>query len=166
MLDPDAVPDVAVEELLARFLLVKGFIRGDGTLKHNEFMPPPSGKLSVMRHRDATQDEIWAEGREVSRLRAKGLLGRADLVAGGCQTEGLQVIKSPLQADPVSKPEPRRRLANPNHADLVFPPPAAADPGIPPPKADQMAIAKALVAHRVPAIPPPVDLGESPHAAD
>lgn len=166
MLDPDTVPDVADDEVLARFLLVKGFIRGDGTLKHNELMPPPSGKLSVMRHRSATQDEIWAEGREVSRLRARNLLGRAELVAGVCRAEGLQVIKSPLQADPASKPEPRRRLANPNHADLVFPPPAAADAGIPPAKADQMAIAKALVAHRVQAIPPPVDLGESPRAAD
>ena len=156
MLNPAAVPDVTDDERLARFVMVQGVIRADGTLRHNEFLPPLSGKLSVMRHLQASDDEIWAEGREVARLRAKGLFGRVDLGAGDCRSVGLRVIKSPLQADPPSNPEPRRRLSSPNHADLVFPT-AAAIPRTPLPKADQMAIAKALVANGFRVIPPPMD---------
>jgi hypothetical protein len=68
MLNPAAVPDVTDDERLARFVMVQGVIRADGTLRHNEFLPPLSGKLSVMRHLQASDDEIWAEGREVRRL--------------------------------------------------------------------------------------------------
>jgi hypothetical protein len=110
-----------------------------------------------MRHLEATEQDIWDEGREVARLRAKELVGRIDLNAGECRRVGLQVIKAPLVADPPSKPEPRRRLANPNHADLVFPTAAAAIPRAPLPKADLMAIAKALVANGLRVIPPPID---------
>ena len=156
MLNPAAVPDVTDDERLARFVMVQGVIRADGTLRHNEFLPPLSGKLSVMRHLQASDDEIWAEGREVARLRAKGLFGRVDLGAGDCRSVGLRVIKSPLQADPPSNPEPRRRLSSPNHADLVYPVAAVANPGSTLPKADQMAIAKALVANGLRVIPPPV----------
>jgi hypothetical protein len=157
MLDPAAVPDVGDEEILARFAIGKRAVRADGTLKDNELIPPPSGKLSVMRHLEATEQDIWDEGREVARLRAKELVGRIDLNAGECRRVGLQVIKAPLVADPPSKPEPRRRLANPNHADLVFPTAAAAIPRAPLPKADLMAIAKALVANGLRVIPPPID---------
>lgn len=157
MLDPAAVPDVDDEEILARFATGKRAVRADGTLKDNELLPPPSGKLSVMRHLEATEQEIWDEGREVARLRAKKLVGRIDLNAGECRRVGLQVIKAPLVADPPSKPEPQRRLANPNHADLVFPTAAAAIARAPLPKADLMAIAKALVANGLRVIPPPID---------
>ena len=156
MLDPAAGPDVGDEEILARFAIGKRAVRADGTLKDNELLPPPSGKLSVMRHLEATEQEIWDEGREVARLRAKELVGRIDLNSGECRRVGLQVIKAPLVADPPSKPEPQRRLANPNHADLVFPT-AAAIPRTPLPKADQMAIAKALVANGFRVNPPPMD---------
>lgn len=161
MLSPDAVPDVTDDERLARFVMVQSVIRADGTLRHNEFIPPSSGKLSVMRHLQATEDEIWGEGREVARLRAKKLLGRFDLNAGECRRTGLQVIKSPLQVDPPSNPEPRRRIANPNHADLVFPCAAATNPGTPLTKADQMAIAKVLVANGLAVIRAPEDTDES-----
>ncbi|GDX95582.1 hypothetical protein LBMAG47_12460 [Planctomycetia bacterium] len=157
MLDPAAVPDVGDEEILARFAIGKRAVRADGTLKDNELIPPPSGKLSVMRHLEATEQDIWDEGREVARLRAKELVGRIDLNAGECRRVGLQVIRAPLVADPPSKPEPRRRLANPNHADLVFPTAAAAIPRAPLPKADLMAIAKALVANGLRVIPTPID---------
>jgi len=157
MLDPAAVPDVGDEEILARFAIWKRAVRADGTLKDNELIPPPSGKLSVMRHLEATEQDIWDEGREVARLRAKELVGRIDLNAGECRRVGLQVIRAPLVADPPSKPEPRRRLANPNHADLVFPTAAAAIPRAPLPKADLMAIAKALVANGLRVIPTPID---------
>lgn len=166
MLDPSAVPDVADDELLARFLMVKGYIRADRTLRHNEFMPPPSGKLSVMRHLDATRDDIWAEGREVARLRAKELLGRADLITGVCRSEGLQVIKSPLQADPASKPEPRRRLANPNHADLIFPTSSSDSPAGAPTKSDQKSIAQRLAARQIKATPAPAVVADDASNAD
>jgi hypothetical protein len=146
---------------LARFVTVKKWVRADGTLKHNELIPPGSGKLSVMRHVQATEDEIWTEGREVARLRAKDLVGRVDLNAGECRRTGLEVIKSPLDVDPPSKPEPRRMLANPNHADLVYPLSDPANPGAPLPKADRMAIAKALLANGVQVLRVPVDSGES-----
>jgi hypothetical protein len=161
MLNPAEVPEVTDDESLARFLMVEKVIRADGTLRHNEFIPPSSGKLSMMRHLQATEAEIWDEGREVARLRAKKIVGRVDLNAGGCRRTGLQVIKSPLLVDPPSNPEPRRRLANPNHADLVFPCTAAANPGTPLTKADQMAIAKLLVANGPVVIRAPADTAES-----
>jgi len=117
--------------------MVRRWVRENGTLRHNEFIPPASGELSVTRHLEATADEIWDEGREVARLRAKSLLGRVDLRASDCRNIGLRVIKTPKAPAPLSDPEPRRILANPNHADLVF-------PSLP--KADQIAIAQALVA--------------------
>jgi hypothetical protein len=52
-------------------------------------------------------------------------------------------------------------LANPNHADLVYPLSDPANPGAPLPKADRMAIAKALLANGVQVLRVPVDSGES-----
>jgi hypothetical protein len=144
MLNPAALPDVADEENLARFAIGKRVLRPDGRLRENELLPPASGKLSVMRHLMATEQEIWDEGREVARLRARNLVGRLDLKAGDCRRLGLQVIKAPLAVDPPSKPEPRRRLANPNHADVGFPSTVALTPEIAMSKPDRMAIAKKL----------------------
>ncbi|MBM3956188.1 MAG: hypothetical protein FJ309_16550 [Planctomycetes bacterium] len=166
MLDPSKVPDVTDEETLARFVMVQGNIRADGTLRHNEFIPPASGKLSVMRHLQATTDEIWDEGREVARLRGKRLLARADFAAGECRSVGLRVTASPVELDPPSTAEPRRRLANPNHADVVYPTFAATHPGSPLPKADRMAIAKALVANGLRVIFAPVTSADPDSAAN
>jgi|694.fasta_scaffold135131_4 hypothetical protein len=161
MLNPASVPDVADVEVLARFAIGKRVLRENGTLKENQLLPPPCGKLSVMRHLDATEQEIWDEGREVARLRAKNLVGRLDFTAGYCRTVGLHVIKDPLVAEPPSKPEPRRRLANPNHADLVFP--SVGEPGLQATmsKPDRLAIAKALSAIGGTVIKVPADADES-----
>lgn len=121
MLDPNNIPPVDDNELLARFVTQSGqFRKRDGTVKSNLFMPHPYRELSVTRHREATETEIWAEGRSVAA--SKKLYGRADISCMNCQVDSLTVIAKPL---------PR----NPNHADIE---------GWPEEKADKKLIALKL----------------------
>ncbi len=129
MLDPKSVPPVDHKEVLARFVTQRSQFRpSDGTVKQNLFIPPPNLKLSVTRHRDATEAEIWQVGREVaremSRERVRTLYGRCDIRCGDCESEKLRVEPEPLDN-------------NPNHADIL---------GWPEQKQDQKAIAIKLAA--------------------
>ena len=63
MIDPAHVPDVAAEELLARYVLQGSHVRNSNqTVKPDAFIPHPYSDLSVTRHLQATADEIWAAG--------------------------------------------------------------------------------------------------------
>jgi hypothetical protein len=62
--------------------------------------------LSLTRHFQATEEELWNEGRRVSLLRQLTLYGRADVSVDAFLSESLQVVAKPL-------PE------NPNHADAI-----------------------------------------------
>ena len=107
MLDPDQVPDVAPDETVARFILFsKHFRPSDGTVKPDAFIPHPRLELSLTRHIQATEAELWEEGVRVSRLRNVNLHGRADLGVHVFLKEGLSVESRPI-------PD------NPNHADVT-----------------------------------------------
>lgn len=111
MISPANVPPVGAEELLARYVLQRSHIRtSDLTVKPDAFIPHPYRDLSVTRHRDATDGEIWNSGRIVATQTGKILHGRADVLAAVCNAQGLTVNAAPL-------PD------NPNHADISSWPP-------------------------------------------
>ena len=135
MIDPGSVPPVANEELLARFVTQSGqYRRIDNTVKQDLFIPNARREVSVMRHRDATEFEIWEVARSLAASLDRNLYGRSDIRAAACKVNGLRVVATP------SLP------TNPNHADILDWP---AD------KEDQKAIAQQLAAAASKLMPPP-----------
>lgn len=124
MIDPNNVPPVADNELLARFILNSNETRADGTVKPKLFLPYSRVELSVNRHREATLEETWQVGHGVARERARNLYGLANIRASSCRGVDLDVRATPL-------------VGNSNHSDIA---------GYPPRKEDQMALASKLAA--------------------
>ncbi len=124
MLDPNNIPPVADDELLARFIVNSNEKRDDGSVRPNLFLPYKLTALSVTRHRETTDQEIWNIGRQVAAQRVKTLYGRADIRASSCRIEPLDVVES-------------WQVENPNHADIV---------GYPPRKDEQLSLAEKLAA--------------------
>jgi hypothetical protein len=134
MIDGTSVPPVTADELLARFATQGSqFRKGDKTVKQDLFIPNSLGEVSVMRHWDATEGEIWAVGRAVASKMARTLYGRSDIQAAACQNLALTVVATPIAPD------------NPNHADIK---------GWPEKKEDQKAIAQKLAVVASKLIPP------------
>ncbi len=110
MIDPKSVPAVDSTETLARFILFSNHIRAkDNSIKPDAFLPHPYKELSVMRHRDATTDEIWQVGRAIACMRRRVLHGCGDIAANESLKKGLS-----LHADPILNRE--EQPDNPNHA--------------------------------------------------
>ena len=108
MLDPENIPNIHPEENLARFALSrKHFRKSNLSVKPDAFFPPPDKKLSVTRHRDATDLEIWNVGRMVALSREKELYGRADIQAFDFLEEKLDVLPDAIIPE------------NPNHANVT-----------------------------------------------
>lgn len=87
---------VSPAESLARFVLQPDWIRADGTLRPDPFVPHPHTDLSVTRHHGLTPEELWELGENVAaELRKKrpsaALLGRGDFQASLAFAHGLQV---------------------------------------------------------------------------
>jgi hypothetical protein len=133
MIDPEKVLPVADNEMLARYVTQSGQFRKDQTVKQDLFMPHPYSELSVTRHLNASDNEIWAVGLDVSKSMGRQLYGRADILADKCRIDSLQVTEKPL-------------VNNPNHADIE---------GWPSEKQNQKAIAIKLAASASHLIPPP-----------
>jgi len=95
MIDRDNVPPVAHDELLARFATQSAQFRAsDLTVKQDLFMPHPRSELSVMRHRDASLDEVWLIGQGTASQLNRFLYGRADIEAAACEFDELRVVAS------------------------------------------------------------------------
>jgi hypothetical protein len=110
MIDPSHVPEVTADEVVARFIVSSNEFRSsDGTVKPDAFIPRPYVELSVTRHRDATDDEIWAVGQNVAEVRRKALKGRADVAVQAFIDQALTVRADAVRNDP-------RLIDNPNHA--------------------------------------------------
>jgi hypothetical protein len=136
MLDPENIPSVEETELLARYVMQSSHFRSDLTVKPNLFIPHPYQELSVTRHRNATEAEIWQVGFNVATQQQRTLHGRSDILTGDCLVDSLRVTAQPF-------PD------NPNHADIE---------GWPTAKEDQKAIALKLAASATKLIPPPSTL--------
>ena len=100
-----AIP-VADEELLARFIIHRSHVRSDGTVRPEAFIPYKQVELSVTRHRELPESELWGAGELVAQKLGKTLVGRADNQAVTFRTCGLQVVPTPLDDDA-------------NHADVI-----------------------------------------------
>ena len=137
MSDGGTVPPVDSNEWLARFIHYQRHIRQDRTVRPDAFIPHPYPDLSVTRHLQLLEAELWQVGGDVARQSSKALHGRVDVQVFVFQQQQLQVI-----ADPVF-PE------NPNHANVT---------GWPAEKPAQKIIAQqiAAAASRVLA-PPPIN---------
>lgn len=140
MLDPNHIPPVEDDECLARYATQSGHFRSsDKQVKQSLFLPHPRQELSVTRHREATETEIWSAGNDVATALGRTLYGRADIRAGNCKIETLQVVAKPIKNNP-------KVSDNPNHADIE---------GWPTSKEDQKAIALKLAASASKLINPP-----------
>jgi hypothetical protein len=107
MLDPTNVPAVESDELLARYIFSdRHFSRENRRVKAGAFMPAPDGAISVTRHREATQDELWQVGQAIARLRDSTLYARADVLSATCASWQLSVKAAPIDG-------------NPNHANVA-----------------------------------------------
>lgn len=108
-----AVEPVGTEERLARFVLRKDWVRNDQTIRPEAFIPHPHNDLSVSRHLERPEPELWDEGKAVAAARGLQLHGRADFIASDVIGQNLRVEAAPL-------PE------NPRHAVVVGWPPEKA----------------------------------------
>lgn len=99
-------PQVHDLELLARFVLVRRWLRSDESLRPDAFIPYPWPDLSVTRHIGLVEDELWQLGQQVAEASRRPLLGRADL-----ETERVRHLELEVQAAPVE--------GNANHANIT-----------------------------------------------
>jgi len=113
MIDPQNVPGVEFNEVLARFVLSSSHIRNsDNTIKSDAFIPHPYTDLSVTRHRDAAEAEIWNVGAGIAAFQRKTLHGRGDVLTSVFLERGLKVLADPMIGD-AQLPD------NPNHANVT-----------------------------------------------
>lgn len=125
MIDPDNVPAVADNELLARFIVNSNEKKSDGSVNFKLFMPYTHVELSVNRHREASLRETWQIGIRIAQQRQRTLYGLANIRASNCRANKLDVKPDPILPD------------NPNHANIT---------GYPSEKEEQMALAMRLAA--------------------
>jgi hypothetical protein len=104
---------VADDELLARYIFHSGYIRSsDKTVKQNAFIPPNNLELSVTRHINFTEDDIWSMGKNAATHRKLPLYGRADVKTEYVKKQNLEVRPQPIRNHPDVGD-------NPNHANIV-----------------------------------------------
>jgi hypothetical protein len=100
---------VADWERLARFITKHWWVRPDGSIQSDAFIPPKDLNLSVTRHLSLSEERLWAIGKKVVDAIAEKcsaqLVGRADISAHDVARHALTVEAAPL-------PE------NPNHAHI------------------------------------------------
>lgn len=104
MTDETELPPVTDDELLARFVLFRKWIRNDQTVRQDAFIPYPYPNLSVTRHIGLSESELWQLGQSVADKRALPLYGRADVPVRAIKSRFLDIEPTP---------EPR------NHANIT-----------------------------------------------
>ena len=98
----------ATNELLARYITSsRWFRRHDRTVKQDAFIPPENPlELSVTRHLNLTEDNLWSIGKGIVKDTTRTLHGRADVETDHVLAQKLSVVSQPV-------PD------NPNHANIV-----------------------------------------------
>lgn len=113
------------DEWLARFILFSKWIRAsDQTVRPAAFIPHPYPDLSVTRHKNLPEQELWRIGQGVADARPAKLYGRADIQVAEIRRQTLTVESKPV-------------ANNANHANVV---------GWPVEKSAQISIAQQLAA--------------------
>ncbi|MCX6089951.1 MAG: hypothetical protein NTX88_06225 [Candidatus Atribacteria bacterium] len=99
---------IANNELLARYITSsRWFRKQDQTVKQDAFIPPEDPlELSVTRHVNLAENDIWSIGRGIARSISRTLHSRADVETGYVTAQSLSVVPQPV-------PD------NPNHANIV-----------------------------------------------
>lgn len=92
----EPMPPVADDEFLSRFVLHKSHFRHDQTLKADPFIPHPHADLSVTRHLELDDKDLWSIAEDVARQTGKALYGRAENCAGTYQDHQLAVVAAPV----------------------------------------------------------------------
>lgn len=104
------LPPVAYDEWLARFIWLKSRVRQNQTVRPDAFIPPKDLQLSVTRHINLSEEELWNIGQRVADQAANTptvpLYGRADLCVRDVSAQNLRTEASP-------------RDDNRNHADII-----------------------------------------------
>ncbi len=102
------IGSVAPNELLARYITSsKWFRKEDQTVKQDAFIPPESPlELSVTRHLNLAENNIWTIGKKIAGSISRTLHGRADVETSHVIAQQLNVVPHPVQD-------------NPNHANIV-----------------------------------------------
>lgn len=83
------------DELLARFVLFTKWIRSNGRVAQDAFIPDRSRELSVIRHLGLTEDELWSCGQEIADSRPATLYGRADIQVAEVTKQSLRCVADP-----------------------------------------------------------------------
>ena len=97
---------VLASEIIARFILFSRWIRLDGTVRQDAFIPDDRLELSVTRCSGVPEREIWGIAEGIARVSGRNLHGKADVGVAVVRSNSLDVKASP-QAE------------NPYHADVV-----------------------------------------------
>lgn len=102
------IGSVASSELLARYITAsKWFRKQDQTVKQDAFIPPDEPlELSVTRHLNLNENDIWTIGKKIAGSISRTLHGRADVETAHVMAQQLNVVPHPV-------------LDNPNHANIV-----------------------------------------------
>ena len=100
---------ITADERLARVILFSTWIRSSDsgkTVKPDAFIPYPYSDLSVTRHKNLSEQELWCIGQAIADARPATLYGRADICAAEARRQSLSI-------------EPRPVSNNPNHAVVL-----------------------------------------------
>ncbi|MDR4495980.1 MAG: hypothetical protein R3B74_16500, partial [Nitrospirales bacterium] len=85
--------------------LHRSHLRQDWTVKPDAFIPHPWPDLSVTRHLQLSEPELWNIAKIVAKQTEKTLYGRVDVRALDFERQTLRVVSTPV-------------LENPNHASV------------------------------------------------
>ena len=94
------------DEMLARFVLKKEWIRKDSTIKQDVFIPPKDLQLSVTRHAGISTKQLIETGKSVADETSLEFLGRADIEVEAVIKNALKAVAWPL-------------AKNQNHAHVI-----------------------------------------------
>ncbi len=102
------VSPVDDHERLARFILFSGWFRkSELSVKPEAFVPHPYPDLSVTRHGELAERELWDIGKAIADFRPSATLyGRADIDVAEIRKHSLNVLAAPVKN-------------NPNHANIT-----------------------------------------------
>lgn len=88
---------VSADEALARFVFFSKWVRADGTMRPEAFIPrpPPHLDLSMFRHIGLTEWELWQIGQSIATTREITFYGKAVVSARAFFRHSLRGIPTP-----------------------------------------------------------------------